>query len=149
MLRAPGEARNTAIAAMSSGVLARRIGMPASCSAKSCSTVMPRSAARDRVPGAELGPRDARADGIDVDVEAAELLRRHLGQRDNRSLARRISGIRGAGVTAAADRGDVDDPAAAAIGLELANHLAGGALQAEEDALGINPMDAVPIRLGQ
>src|SRR5207253_6566021 len=31
--------------------------------------------ARDRVTGAELGPRDARADGIDVDVEPAELLR--------------------------------------------------------------------------
>src|ERR1051326_2503826 len=130
MLRALGDARNTVIAAMSSGVLARRIGMPASCSAKK---LLDRDAAgggaRDGVAGAELGPRDAGANGIDVDVEPAELLRRHLGQRDDRSLARRISGIGCAGVTAAADRGDVHDAAAAALGLELADHLAGGALQ--------------------
>src|SRR6266481_2666395 len=46
MLRAPGEARKTAIAAMSSGVLARRIGISASCAACISATVMPRSAAR-------------------------------------------------------------------------------------------------------
>ena len=31
----------------------------------------------------------------------------------------------------------------------LLDHLAGGALQAEEHALGVDPVDAVPIRLGQ
>ena len=33
--------------------------------------------------------------------------------------------------------------------LDLPDHLARGALQAEEHALGVDPVDAVPIRLGQ
>jgi hypothetical protein len=45
MLRAPGEARNTAIAAMSFGRLARPIGMCASCSACNSATVIPRATA--------------------------------------------------------------------------------------------------------
>src|SRR5690348_18093621 len=48
-------------------------------------------------------------------------------------------------IAAARDRGDIDDPPA---GL-LRDHLARGALEAEEDALGVDPVDAVPIRLGQ
>jgi hypothetical protein len=66
MLRAAGETRKTAIAAMSSGWLARPIGMRASASALSSATVMPRSAAPlHGVARAELGARHPRADRVD------------------------------------------------------------------------------------
>src|SRR5439155_16269517 len=68
--------------------------------------------ALDRVARSELGARHPRADRIDVDVVRAELLRRHPGQRDDRTFARGIGGVRGAGIAAPGDRGDVDDPAA-------------------------------------
>ena len=58
MLRAPGEARNTAIAAMSSGVLARPIGMPASCSA--CISSIGDAARRRRGPTALRWPSSVR-----------------------------------------------------------------------------------------
>jgi len=74
----PGRGEEDRHAAMSSALLARRIGMFASCSAWSSATVMPRSACpRHGVARSELGARHPRANRIDVDVVAAELLRRH------------------------------------------------------------------------
>src|SRR5204862_5535897 len=96
------------------------------------------------VARAELGAGNAGADRVDIDVVAAELLRRHLGQRDHRPLARGIGGVRGTGIAAPADRGHVDDAPAAAVGFVLPDHLARGALQAEEYPLGVDPVDAVP-----
>src|SRR5581483_5353240 len=89
------------------------------------------------------------ADRVDVDVVAPQLLRRHLGQRDDGALAGGVGGVGGARIAAAADRGHVDDAPAAAVLFVLLDHFAGGALQAEEHALGVDPVDAVPIRLGQ
>src|SRR5437762_4461439 len=98
------------------------------------------------VARAELGAGNAGADRVDIDVVAAELLRRHLGQRDHRPLAGGVGRVGGAGIAAAADRGDVDDPSAAPVGIELPDHLARGALETEEHALRIDPVDAAPIR---
>ena len=81
MLRAPGEARNTASAAMSSGIVGaaeRDAGFLRRCIS---STVMPlcwrgsrRLALRQR------GDGHAGADRVDVDVVAGQLVRGHAGQ---------------------------------------------------------------------
>src|SRR5882672_369292 len=150
MLRAPGEARNTAIAAMSSGALARPIGIRASASACSSATVMPRSAAR---AAALRAPSSVRVTPGQIALTlilwrpscwAAIFVKAMTG-----ALARGIGGIRRAGITPPGDRSDVDDPPAAPVDLILPDHLARGALQAEKDTLGVDPVDAVPIRFGQ
>src|SRR5262249_43933792 len=108
----------------------------------------PRPAARSKgLPPSDPVARPPRADRIDIDVVATELLRRHPRQRNDGTLARGICGVRGPGIAASGNRGDVDDPAAGPVDLILPDHLARGALQTEKHALGVNPVDPVPIGL--
>ena len=85
----------------------------------------------------------ARADRVHGDVVLGQLVRRDVGHRDHRALARGIGRVGGLGVALAGDRGDVDDPPAPA----LRHHLPRDPLRAEEHALGVDPVQPVPGRL--
>jgi hypothetical protein len=72
-----------------------------------------------------------------------QLQRRQLGHADDRALAGGIGDVGRTDIAFAGDRGDVDDASAA-----LGDHLLCDPLQAEEHALRVDAMDAIPIRLG-
>src|SRR5207244_11379874 len=86
---------------------------------------------------------DTRANGVDVDVIAPQLVRRDHGHRNDGSFAGRIGGVGGAGITLPGDGGDVNNASAMA----LRHHLLRRPLLAEEHAFGVHTMDAVTVRL--
>ena len=86
---------------------------------------------------------DPRANGVDVDVIAPQLVRRDHGHGNDGPFAGRVGGVGGAGIALPGDGGDVNN----ASPLALRNHLLRRPLHAEEHAFGVDTMDAVPVRL--
>src|SRR5438093_11971433 len=110
MLRAPGDARNRTIAAMSSGSLARCSGMASARRRSMASNVSPSCWARTRRLASERAVRVTPGQmALTLIVVLGELLGRRLRQADDGSLAGGIGSIRRARVTFAGNRGDVDD----------------------------------------
>src|SRR2546428_3228716 len=103
-----------------------------------------RGGARPQILVRQRADGGARADGVHVDVVLGELERRQARHADDGALAAGVDRVRGAGEPLACDGGDVHDHAAAP-----GDHLARDALQAEEDALAVDPHDAVPVLFGE
>src|SRR6267378_4249907 len=117
MLRAPGLARNTAMAAISSGSLDHG-GLRHRCAC------------------------DTRANGIDVDVIASQLVRRDHSHGNDGPFAGRVGGVGGASIALPSDGGDIHNPSP----LALRHHLLRRPLYTEEHAFSVHTMDAIPVR---
>src|SRR5262245_22092494 len=93
-------------------------------------------------PLVHRGARHAGADGIDVDVESGELGGGDPRHGNHRALGAGVGDVGGVPEPLARDGRDVDDLAGATL-----RHLPRRRLHAEEDALGVDRVDPVPIGL--
>src|SRR2546428_1005107 len=103
-----------------------------------------RGGARPQILVRQRADGGAGADGVHVDVVLGELERRQARHADDGALAAGVDRVRGAGEPLARDGGYVHDHAAAP-----GDHLARDPLQTEEDALAVDPHDAVPVVFGE
>src|SRR5262245_39909119 len=86
---------------------------------------------------------DPRANGVDVDVIAPQLMGSDHSHGNDGPFTGGVGGVGSTGIALPGDRGDVYNPSP----LALRNHLLRRPLHAEKYAFGVHPMDTVPVRL--